>query len=91
MPELPTVAEFVPGYEASGPFGLGAPKDTPPAVVDKLNREINTVLADPKVKARLADLRQRAADRSLADIGKLMADETEKWGKVVRAANIKVE
>ena len=63
LPDLPMVADFVPGYEASGPFGLGAPKDTPPAVIEKLNKEINAVLADPKVKARLGGARQRAAHR----------------------------
>ena len=71
LPDLPTVAEFVPGYEASGPFGLGAPKDTPPAILDKLNREINAVLADPKVKARLADLGSEPLTGSPAEIGKL--------------------
>ena len=91
MPDLPIVADFVPGYEASGPFGLGAPKDTPPAIVEKLNREINAVLADPKVKERLADLGSEPLTGSPAQIGKMLADETEKWAKVIRAANIKVE
>jgi tripartite-type tricarboxylate transporter receptor subunit TctC len=91
LPDLPTVADTVPGYEASGPFGLGAPKDTPRAVLDKLNQEINQVLADPKVKARLADLGSEPLTGSTAEIGKLLADETEKWAKVVRAANIKVQ
>ncbi len=91
LPDLPTVADTVPGYEASGPFGLGAPKDTPRAVLDKLNQEINAVLADPKVKARLADLGSEPLTGSTAEIGKLLADETEKWAKVVRAANIKVQ
>jgi tripartite-type tricarboxylate transporter receptor subunit TctC len=91
LPELPTVADFVPGYEASGPFGLGAPKDTPPAVVDKLNREINAVLADPKAKARLAELGSEPLTGPPAEIGKMLANETEKWAKVIRAANIKVE
>ncbi len=91
LPDLPTVADFVPGYEASGPFGLGAPKDTPPAIVEKLNKEINAVLADPKVKARLAELGSEPLTGSPAEIGKLMADETEKWAKVIKAANIKVE
>ena len=91
LPDLPTVAEFVPGYEASGPFGLGAPKDTPPAVLERLNREINAVLADPKVKERLAGLGSEPLTGSPAEIGKMLADETEKWAKVVRAANIKVE
>jgi tripartite-type tricarboxylate transporter receptor subunit TctC len=91
LPDLPTVADTVPGYEASGPFGLGAPKDTPRAVLDKLNHEINEVLADPQVKARLADLGSEPLTGSTAEIGKLLADETEKWAKVVRAANIKVQ
>ena len=91
LPDLPTVGEFVQGYEASGPFGLGAPKDTPPAIVEKLNREINAVLTDPKVKQRLADLGSEPLTGSPAEIGKLLANETEKWAKVIRAANIKVE
>ena len=91
LPELPTVADFVPGYEASGPFGLGAPKDTPPAVVDKLNKEINAVLTDPKAKARLAELGSEPLTGPPAEIGKMLAGETEKWAKVIRAANIKVE
>jgi tripartite-type tricarboxylate transporter receptor subunit TctC len=91
LPDLPTVADFVPGYEASGPFGLGAPKDTPPAVIDKLNREINAILTDPKVKERLADLGSEPLTGSPAEIGRMMASETEKWAKVIRAANIKVE
>jgi tripartite-type tricarboxylate transporter receptor subunit TctC len=91
LPDLPVVADFVPGYESSGPFGLGAPKDTPPAILDKLNREINAVLTDPKVKTRLADLGSEPLTGSPAEIGRMLADETEKWAKVIRAANIKVE
>jgi tripartite-type tricarboxylate transporter receptor subunit TctC len=91
LPDLPTVADFVPGYEASGPFGLGAPKDTPPAILEKLNREINAVLADPKVKARLAELGSEPLTGSPAEIGRMLASETEKWAKVIKAANIKVE
>jgi tripartite-type tricarboxylate transporter receptor subunit TctC len=91
LPDLPTVADFVAGYEASGPFGLGAPKDTPPAILEKLNREINAVLADPKVKARLADLGSEPLTGSPVEIGRMLANETEKWAKVIRAANIKVE
>jgi tripartite-type tricarboxylate transporter receptor subunit TctC len=91
LPDLPTVADFVPGYEASGPFGLGAPKDTPPAIVDRLNREINAVLADAAVKTRLADLGSEPLTGSPAEIGKMLATETEKWAKVIRAANIKIE
>jgi len=91
LPDLPTVAESVPGYESIGPFGLGAPKDTPPAVLEKLNKEINAVLADPKVTARLAELGSEPLTGPPAAIGKMLADETEKWAKVIRAANIKVE
>jgi tripartite-type tricarboxylate transporter receptor subunit TctC len=91
LPELPTVGEFVPGYEASTWFGLGAPKATPAEIVDKLNKEINAGLADPKMKARLADVGGTALSGSPADFGKLIADETEKWGKVIRSANIKPE
>jgi tripartite-type tricarboxylate transporter receptor subunit TctC len=91
MPDLPTVGEFVPGYEISLWYGVGAPKGTPAEVIDKLNREINEILADPKAKARLADLGGTALVGSPADFGKFIADETEKWGKVVRAANIKAE
>ncbi len=91
LPDLPTVGDFVPGYEASGPFGLAAPKGTPPEIVARLNREMNAVLADPKTKARLADLGADALGGSPAEYGKLMTDETEKWAKVIRAANIKVE
>jgi tripartite-type tricarboxylate transporter receptor subunit TctC len=91
LPDIPTVAEFVPGYEASGWSGLGAPKATPAEIVDKLNKEINAALADPKIKARLADLGGTALAGSPTDFGRLIADETEKWGKVIRAANIKPE
>src|SRR5262245_8922189 len=91
LPDTPTVAEFVPGYEASSFYGIGAPKGTPPAVIDKLNKEINADLADTKVKARLADLGGTPLPGSPADFGQLIADETEKWGKVIRAANIKPE
>jgi tripartite-type tricarboxylate transporter receptor subunit TctC len=91
LPDTPTVAEFVPGYEASGWFGIGAPRNTPAEIVDKLNKEINAALADPKIKARLADLGGIPLAMTPADFGKFISDETEKWGKVVRAANIKVE
>ena len=91
LPDIPTVGEFVPGYEASYWAGIGAPKATPRAVIDKLNKEINAGLADPKIKARLADLGGTPLVGSPADFGKFIADETEKWGKVVRAANIKPE
>jgi tripartite-type tricarboxylate transporter receptor subunit TctC len=81
----------VPGYEASGWSGLGAPKATPAGIVEKLNTEINAALADPKIKARLADLGGTPLVGSPADFGKLIAEDTEKWGKVIRAANIKPE
>ena len=85
------MGEFVPGYEASSIFGFGAPKNTPAEIIDKLNKEINAGLADPKIKARLADLDGTVLVGSPADFGKLIAEETEKWGKVIRAANIKPE
>ena len=89
---MPTVGEFVPGYEASTWYGVGAPKNTPAEIIDKLNKEINAGLADPKIKARLADLGAQRLAGSPADFGKLIADETEKWAKVVRSsANIKPE
>ena len=86
-----TPSESVPGYEASTWFGVGAPKGTPTAVVDKLNNEINAGLADPKMKARLAQLGGITLAGSPADFDKLIADETEKLGKVIRSANIKAE
>ena len=91
LPDIPTVGEFLPGYEASVWFGAGVPKITPTEIVDRLNKEINDALADPKIKARLADLGGTVLPGSPADFGKLIADETEKWGKVIRAANIKPE
>ena len=89
LPDIPTVGDFLPGFEASGWFGIGAPKGTPAEIVDKLNREINAGLADTKIKARIADLGNTVLAGSPADFGGLIADETEKWGKVIRAANIK--
>jgi tripartite-type tricarboxylate transporter receptor subunit TctC len=89
LPQIPTVAEFVPGYEASNWYGLGAPKATPAEIVDKLNKEINACLADPKMKAQLADLGGVALPGSPAEFGKLIADETEKWAKVIKFAGIK--
>jgi tripartite-type tricarboxylate transporter receptor subunit TctC len=91
LPSVPTMAEFVSGYEASGWQRIGAPKSTPFDIVDKLNKEINAALADPKMKARLADLGATPLPGSPGECGKLIAEETEKWGKVIRAANIKVE
>jgi tripartite-type tricarboxylate transporter receptor subunit TctC len=91
LPDIPTVASFVPGYEASTFFGLSAPRATPPEIVERLNREINAILANPIAKARLADLGGTVLVSSPADFGKLIAEETEKWGKVIRAAKIKPE
>jgi tripartite-type tricarboxylate transporter receptor subunit TctC len=91
LPDLSTVGEFLPGFEASLVYGLGAPKNTPAEIVDKLNKEINAALSDPKIKARLADMDGTVLALSPADFGKLMADETEKWAKVIRAAGIRAE
>jgi len=91
LPQIPTVGDFVPGYEASSILGLGAPRNTPTEIIDKLNKETNAALADSKMKARFADLGGTVVPGSPADYGKLLADETEKWGKVIRAANIKPE
>ena len=91
LPDVPTMGEFVPGYEASQWYGIGAPKNTPAEVIDKLNKEINAVAADPKMKARLAGLGVDPMSMTSAEFGKFIADETEKWGKVIRAANIKAE
>jgi tripartite-type tricarboxylate transporter receptor subunit TctC len=90
LPDLPTVGDFVPGYEASAWYGIGAPKKTPTEIIDRLNKETNAGLADAKLKARLADLGGTLIPGSPADFGKLIAAETEKWGKVIRAANIKL-
>jgi tripartite-type tricarboxylate transporter receptor subunit TctC len=91
LPDLPTVGEFVPGYEASGWFGVGAPRKTPVQIVDKLNQEINAGLADSKLKARLADLGSAVFVGSPSDFARHVAEETEKWGKVIRAANIRAD
>ena len=91
LPDIATVAEFVPDYQTSVWAGIGAPKATPAEIVEKLNREINAGLADPKMKARLADLGGTVLPGSPADFGKHIAEETEKWAKVIRAANIKAE
>ena len=91
LPNVPTVGDFLPGYEVSAWQGVGAPKNTPAEIIAKRNNEINTGLADPKLKVRLADLGGTVIAVSPADFGKLIADETEKWGKVIRAANIKPE
>jgi tripartite-type tricarboxylate transporter receptor subunit TctC len=91
LPDIPTVAEFVPGYEASQWYGIGAPRNTPPEIVARLNTEINAALADPKLQARFTDLGGIPTTMTPAEFGKFVADETEKWGKVVRAGNIKPE
>jgi tripartite-type tricarboxylate transporter receptor subunit TctC len=91
LPDIPTVSDVVPGYEASSWFGVAAPKNTPAEIVDKLNTEINAALADPKMKARLADIGAMLLTGSSTDFGKLAADETEKWGKVVKFSGAKAE
>jgi tripartite-type tricarboxylate transporter receptor subunit TctC len=91
LPEVPTVNDFVPGYEASTWYGVGVPTGTPAEIIGKLNKEINAGLADPKLRARLADVGGDVLALSPADFGRLIADETEKWAKVIRAANIKPE
>jgi len=91
LPDIPTVGEFVPGYEATAWFGIGAPKNTPAEIVDKLNREINAGLADPQLKARLVDLGGETFAGSPEDFAKFIAAETEKWAKVVKFAGIKPE
>jgi len=91
LPDIPTIGEFVPGYEASSWHGLGAPKATPVEIIDKLNNQVNMALADPMTKARLAELGGIAIGGPSAEFGKFIADETEKWGKVVKFANIKAE
>jgi tripartite-type tricarboxylate transporter receptor subunit TctC len=91
LPDIPTIGEFLPGFEASAWGAVGAPKNTPAAVIDRLNQVINAGLADPKIKARIADLGGSAFIASPAEIGRIVTDETEKWGNVIRAANIKAE
>jgi tripartite-type tricarboxylate transporter receptor subunit TctC len=91
LPDIPTVGEFVPGYEASNWYGVGAPKATVAKIVEKLNKEINAGLADPNMKTRLADLGGTVLVGSPADFGKLIAEETEKWGKVVKFTGIKAD
>src|SRR5262245_7343856 len=91
LPDLPTVGEFLPGYEASAWSGMGAPRSTPAKIIDTLNKEINAALADPKMKARIADLGGTVLTGSPTDFGKFIADEIEKWAKVIRAANIQPE
>jgi tripartite-type tricarboxylate transporter receptor subunit TctC len=89
LPDVPTLSEFLPGYEVSLWYGFGAPKNTPAAVVDKLNKEINAALADPNMKARIADLGGTIISGSPADFGRLFVEETEKWAKVVKFSGAK--
>jgi tripartite-type tricarboxylate transporter receptor subunit TctC len=91
LPDLPTVSEFVPGYASDTWYGVGAPKGTPSEIIQRLNREINAGLLDPKIKARLADLGGTVLAGSPADFGKLLAEETEKWGKVVKFSGINAD
>jgi tripartite-type tricarboxylate transporter receptor subunit TctC len=91
LPDIPTVGEFVPGYETSSWWGVGVPRNTPVEIIEKLNKEINAGLADPVMKARFADLGGTALMGSSADFGKLIAAETEKWGKVVKFAGLKAD
>jgi tripartite-type tricarboxylate transporter receptor subunit TctC len=91
LPDIPTMAKFLPGYEASGWYGIGAPRNTPADIIDKLNKEINAAITDPQMKARIAEMGETALPTSPADFGKLIADETEKWAKVIKFAGIKPE
>jgi tripartite-type tricarboxylate transporter receptor subunit TctC len=91
LPDIPTVGEFVPGYEASGWQGIGAPRNTPAEIIGKLNSEINAALADPKMQAQVVDLGAVAMPMTSAEFGRFIADDTQKWAKVIRAANIKAE
>jgi tripartite-type tricarboxylate transporter receptor subunit TctC len=91
LPDLPTVGDFLPGYEASMVGGLGAPKNTPTEIIERLNKEINVALTDPRLKARLSDLGGTVLPGSPADFGSLMADETVKWAKVVKFSGAKPE
>ena len=91
LPDLPSVSEFVPGYEASAVWGLGGPRNTPTEIVDKLNKEINATIADPILKARLTDMGISVLAGSPAEFGKLLTEETEKWSRVVKFADIKPE
>jgi tripartite-type tricarboxylate transporter receptor subunit TctC len=91
LPNAPSISEFIPGYDVSTWYGVGAPKATPVEIIDKLNKEISAGLADPNMKARLADLGGTVLAGSPADFGNLIADETEKWAKVVKFAGIKAD
>jgi tripartite-type tricarboxylate transporter receptor subunit TctC len=89
LPDIPSIGEFLPGYEASGWFGIGAPRNAPAEIIERLNNEINAALADPKIKARFVDLGGAVLGGSAADFGQLIADETEKWAKVIKFAGVK--
>src|SRR5262249_45938629 len=91
IPDVPTLSDFVPGYESSAWYGVGAPKGTPAEIVNRLNREINAILADPTAKTRVAEMGATLTPGSPADFGRLVADETEKWGKVVKFAGVKAD
>ena len=91
LPDVPPIGNVVTGYAVTGRLGIGAPRSTPAEIVERLNREVNAVLAEPTVQARMADLGSEPLSGSAADFAKLIADETEKWAKVIRAANIKPE
>ena len=91
LPDIPTLSEFVPGYEATSWLGLGAPRNTSREIIERVNKEVNAALADPKIKGRIMDLGYTPFVSSPAEFGQFIVDETEKWGKVIRAANIKAE
>jgi tripartite-type tricarboxylate transporter receptor subunit TctC len=91
LPDLPVVADFLPGYEASAWYGIGAPKGTPPDIIERLNKAVNEILADSKAKTRFAELGAFLLPGTAADFGKLLANETDKWGKVVKFAGAKVD
>ena len=91
LPELPTIGDFLPGYEATFMVGLGGPKNVPAEIVDRLNREINAALAEPGIKVRLADLGTVPLPMTSTDFSKLLAEETQKWARVIHTANLKPE
>jgi len=91
LPDVPTISDFVPGFETSAWFGIGAPRNTPAAIINRLNVEINAALADPKLEARFADLGATVLPGSTADFAKLVVDETEKWAKVIRFSGAKAD
>ena len=91
LPDIPALSEFLPGYDAAAWMGISAPANTPPEIIDRLNKEINAALTDTTLKLRLAELGSTAVGGSPADYARLLAEEAEKWGKVIRAANIKPE